>query len=104
MSSDLRAQKKIKGTFMKKKMHTKATPFHFKLSDIQSHDTFRPATDLTENLNECEKKSEYTEKNLNLTTKIAFLHRNLYQIQSQKYLIFVPGCLNFTKFHEKNLN
>ena len=29
--------------------------------------------DLTENLNECEKKSEYTEKNLNLTTKIALL-------------------------------
>ena len=25
------------------------------------------------NLNECEKKSEYTEKNLNLTTKIALL-------------------------------
>ena len=24
---------------------------------------------LTQNLNECEKKSEYTEKNLNLTTK-----------------------------------
>ena len=28
--------------------------------------------DLTQNLNECEKKSEYTEKNLNLTTKMAF--------------------------------
>ena len=27
--------------------------------------------DLTENLNECENKSEYIEKNLNLTTKIA---------------------------------
>ena len=26
--------------------------------------------DLTQNLNECEKKSEYTEKNLNLTIKI----------------------------------
>ena len=40
--------------------------------------------DLTQNLNKCEKKSEYTEKNLNLTTKIARLSRNLYEIQSQK--------------------
>ena len=40
--------------------------------------------DLTQNLNECDKKSEYTEMNLNLTTKIALLYRNLYQIQSQK--------------------
>ena len=54
---------------------------------------------MTQNLNECEKLSEYTEKNLNLTTKIAFLYRNLCQIQSQK-----PIYLNFTKFQEKNLN
>ena len=34
--------------------------------------------DLTKkNLNECEKKSEYTEKNLNLSTKIGLLYRNL---------------------------
>ena len=59
--------------------------------------------DLTQNLNECEKKSEYTEKNLNLTTKVEFLYRNLYQNQSQKYLNLEPGYLNFTKF-EKNLN
>ena len=52
--------------------------------------------DLTQNLNECEKKSGYTEKNLNLTTKIALSYRNLYQIQSKN--------LNFTKFEEKNLN
>ena len=50
------------------------------------------------------KKSEYTEKNLNLTTKVALLHRNLYQIQSQKNLNFGSGYLNFTKFQEKNLN
>ena len=30
-------------------------------------------SDLTQNLNECEKKYEYTEKNLNLTTKIELL-------------------------------
>ena len=40
--------------------------------------------DLAQNLNECQKKSEYTEKNLNLTTKIELLYRNLYQNQSQK--------------------
>ena len=60
--------------------------------------------DLTKNLNECEKKSEYTEKNLNLTIKIALLYRNLYQIQSKKNLNFVLVYLNFTKFLEKNLN
>ena len=49
---------------------------------------------------ECEKKSEYTEKNLNLTTKIALLYRNLYQIQSQN---FQSGYLNFNKFQAKNL-
>ena len=57
--------------------------------------------DLTENLNECEKKSEYTEKNLNLTTKIALLYRDPYQIQSQKNLNFVSGYLNFIKFQAK---
>ena len=61
-------------------------------------------SDLTQNLNELEKKSEYTEKNLNSTTKIALLYRNLYQIQSQKNLNFESGYLNFTKFHEKKLN
>ena len=59
--------------------------------------------DLTQNLNECEKKSEHTEKNLNLTTKTALLYSNSYQIQSQKNLNFESGYLNFTKFHEKNL-
>ena len=43
----------------------------------------------------------YTEKNLNLTTKIALLCRNLYQIQSQKNLNFESGHLDFTKFQEK---
>ena len=55
-------------------------------------------------MNECEKKSKYTEKNLNLTIKIALLNKNLYQIQSQKNLNFESGYLNFTKFQEKNLN
>ena len=40
--------------------------------------------DLTHTLIECEKKSEYTEKNLNLTSKIALSYRNLYQIQTEK--------------------
>ena len=60
--------------------------------------------DLTQNLNECEKKSEYTEKNMNLTTKIALLYRNLYQIQRGKNLNFESVYLNLTKFQEKNLN
>ena len=54
--------------------------------------------DLTQILNECEKKSEFTEKNLNSTTKIAFLYRNLYQIQSPKNLNlsqFIWISLNF---------
>ena len=41
--------------------------------------------------------------NLNLTTKIAFLYRNLYQIKSQKNLTFVSGYLNFTKFFIKKI-
>ena len=47
-----------------------------------------------------------TEKNLNLTTKIALLYRikNLYQIQSQKNRNFESIYLNFTKIQEKNLN
>ena len=57
--------------------------------------------DLTKNVNECEKKSEYTEKNLNLTTKIELLYRIFHQIQSQKYLNLESGYLNFTKFQEK---
>ena len=57
--------------------------------------------DLTQNLNECEKKSQYTEKDLNLTTKIQLLYRNLYQIQSQENLNLESGYLNFTKFHRK---
>ena len=60
--------------------------------------------DLTQNLNECEKKSEYTEMNLNLSTKIALLYTKLYQIQSQKNLNFESVYLNFAKFHIKNLN
>ena len=43
-------------------------------------------------------------KNLNLTTKIAFLCKNLYQIQSQKNLNFESVYLDFIKFQEKNLN
>ena len=50
------------------------------------------------------KKSEYTEKNLNLTIKIELLYRNAYQIQSQKDLNFESGYLNFTKVQENNLN
>ena len=57
--------------------------------------------DVTQNLNECEKKSEYTEKNL-MTTKMALLYRNLDQIQIN--LNFKSIYLNFTKFQEKNLN
>ena len=61
--------------------------------------------DLIQNLNECQKKSEYSEKNLNLTTKVVLLYRNLYPIfQSQKNLNFESVYLNFTKFQEKNLN
>ena len=41
-------------------------------------------SDMTQNLNESEKKSEYAEKSLNLTIKIGLLYSNLYQIQSQK--------------------
>ena len=41
-------------------------------------------TDLTQNLNECEKKSEYTEKNLNLTTKAELLYRNLPKSKPKK--------------------
>ena len=52
--------------------------------------------DLTQNLNECEKKSEYTEKNLNLTTKIELLYR--YSLPKSK-----PKNLNLgvrlSKFH-----
>ena len=51
--------------------------------------------DLTQNLNEYEKESEYTEKNLNLTTKIALLYRNLYQIQSQKISEFWVSLSEF---------
>ena len=61
--------------------------------------------DLTQNLNECEKKeSEYTEKNLNLTTLIELLYRNLYQNQSPKNLNFESAYLKLTKFQEKYLN
>ena len=52
--------------------------------------------DLTQNLNECKKKSEYTEKNLNLTTKKALLYRNLYQIQSHKKSEF---RVSLSEFH-----
>ena len=40
--------------------------------------------DLMQNLDECEKKSEHTEKNLNLTIKRELLYRNLYQIKAKK--------------------
>ena len=61
-------------------------------------------SDLTKNLNESKKKSEYAEKNLNLTIKIGLLYSNLYQIQSQKNLNLESDYLNFTKIQEKNLN
>ena len=60
--------------------------------------------DLTLNLIDCEKKSEYTEKSLNLTAKTELLYSNLYQNQSQKNLNLESGYLNFSKFQEKNLN
>ena len=56
--------------------------------------------DLTQNLNECDKKSEYTEKNLNLTIKIGLLYRNVYQIHSKKIWILsqvIWISLNFRK-------
>ena len=58
---------------------------------------------LTQNLNEYEKKSEYAEKNLNLTTKIALLYRNLYQFQRKIWILsqVIWISLNFKK---KNLN
>ena len=60
--------------------------------------------DLTQNLNECEKKSEYSEKNLNLTTKIALLNRNLYQIQREKIWILSQVIWISQNFVLKNLN
>ena len=42
-----------------------------------------------------EKKSEYTEKNLNLTIKIALLYSNLYQIQSKKKSEFWASLSEF---------
>ena len=59
--------------------------------------------DLTQNLNGCAKKSEYTEKNLNLATKIALLYRNLYQVQWQKKLNFESGYLNFSKLETTDI-
>ena len=61
--------------------------------------------DLTQNLNECVKKSEYTEKNLNLTTKIALL---IYieistKFKAKKNLNLESVYMNFSKFYEKNL-
>ena len=61
-------------------------------------------SDLTQNLNRSETKSEYAEKNLNLSIKIGLLYSNLYQIQSQKNLNLESGYLNFTKIQGKNLN
>ena len=52
---------------------------------------------LTKNLNWHELKSEYIEKNLNPSTKIALLYKILHKIQSKK-------ILNFSKFQDKNLN
>ena len=57
--------------------------------------------DVRKNLN-----NEYTEKKLNLPTKIhvAVLYKNLYQIQSKINLNFEPGHLNFTKLQNRSLN
>ena len=60
--------------------------------------------DLTQNLNECEKKSKYKEKNLNLTTKIALIYIDLYQIQSQKKSEFRVSLSEFRLILGKNLN
>ena len=58
---------------------------------------------MTQNLNECEKKSEYTETNLNLTTKHFYIDISTNWSQ-KKNLNFESCYLNFTKFQEKNLN
>ena len=61
--------------------------------------------DLTQNLNEGEKKSEYnTEKKSEFGYQNSPLYRNPYQIPRKKNLNFQSGHLNFTKFQEKNLN
>ena len=59
--------------------------------------------DQTQNVKECEKKkSEYTENNLILTTKLELLYRNLYQNQSQTISEF--GVRLSLHFRIKNLN
>ena len=60
--------------------------------------------DLTKKLNGCKKIFEYMGENLNLSTIIALLYRNLRQILRQSNLNFESGHLNFTKFQDKNLN
>ena len=56
------------------------------------------------NLNECEKKSEYTEKNLNLTIQFStFIWKSLVKLKP-KNLNFESVYLNFNKFREKNQN
>ena len=42
-----------------------------KKNRVQTHNTQTCHFDLTQNLNECEKEYEYTEKNLDLTVKVA---------------------------------
>ena len=59
---------------------------------------------VTENLNEYKKKSEYTEKNLNLTSKIALLYWNLYKIKVKKIWIFYKVIGISLNFMKKNLN
>ena len=58
---------------------------------------------LTQNLNECEKKSEYSKESESDYIKIALLYRNPYQIQSRKNLNFEWGDLNFTKSQKKKI-
>ena len=50
------------------------------------------------------KKSEYTEKNLNLTTKTKLYIEIATKFKAKKNLNFESGYLNFTKFQGKNLN
>ena len=53
----------------------------------------------------CGKKSEYTEKHLNLTIKTALLCRNLYQIESQKNNWILSQVIWISlNFRGKNLN
>ena len=59
--------------------------------------------DLTQNLNESEKKSEKKKrgKNLNLSIRIALFIKKSLPISKQKNPNFESGHLNFTKFQDR---